>query len=215
MDMKKLLILVCAVVCLQAAIAQPFEGTITWNAKQTPAAPAGGGAPGSLVLKVKGTSIITLINGGMMNGAEMWFMNHDTKIMRVMRPQKMFVVVPEEAMAAAAKASEVTAIVKTSETIKILGYTCTKYVGEMKAMGVTSKVAFWTTTEIKDEQKVLAHQPDPFGNPRLPQGVEGVPLKIEKVAPGGTTTLEVSDIKFEKLSDDLFKVPADFKEMGK
>jgi len=190
--------------------AQSFEGTITWRSPD-----ASGKGDASLVLKVKGKDIITVINGGMMNGVEMWFMNNDTKIMRVMRPQKMFAVVPPEAIAAAAKSVEVTKFVKTAETTKILRYTCVKYTGEMKQNGVTTNVSIWTTMEIKDEQKVLAHQPDPFANPKLPEGVDGVPLKIEKTNPKGTTVMEVTDVKLEKLSDDLFKLPADFKEVGK
>jgi hypothetical protein len=209
--MKKIIIILALFAIAMPSYCQPFEGTITWRVPD----PAGKVGASSIVLKVKGNTIITVINGGMMNGAEMWFMNNDTKIMRVMRPQKMFVVVPPEAMAAAAQAVEATKFVKTAETTKILNYTCTKYTGEMKARGVTTKVAIWTTTEIKDDLKVLAHQPDPFGNPKLPEGVEGVPLKIEKTDPKGTAVMEVTEVKPEKLSDDLFKVPADFKEMGK
>jgi len=211
MKMKKTIFVLslCVLLAMQTH-AQSFEGIITWRSPD-----AGGKGDANLVLKVKGKNIVTVINGGMMNGVEMWFMNNDTKIMRVMRPQKMFAVVPPEAMAAAAKAVEVTKFVKTTETMKILQYTCIKYSGEMKQNGITTNVSIWTTTEIKDDQKVLMHQPDPFANPKLPEGVEGVPLKIEKTNSKGTTVLEVTDVKLEKLSDDLFKLPADFKEMGK
>jgi hypothetical protein len=45
--------------------------------------------------------------------------------------------------------------------------------------------------------------------------VEGTPLKIEKIVSGTTSPMEVTELKLEKLSDDLFKLPADFKEFGK
>lgn len=207
--MKKIIFILsfCALSAMQVH-AQSFEGTITWHSPN----PNG---DASLVLKVKGTTIITTIHGGMMNGVEMWFMENDNKVKRVMRPQKMFAVVPPEAMAAAKNAVDVTKFVKTTETSKVLQYSCTKYTGEMKSNGVTTKVTIWTTTEIKDDQKVLEHQPDPFGNPKLPEGVQGVPLKIEKTTDKGTTVMEVTELKFEKLSNEIFKLPADFKEMGK
>lgn len=146
--MQKLIIVFLCAISIHVH-AQSFEGIITWQIKDV----SGKGAPTSLMLNVKGTTIITVINGGMMNGNEMWFMNNDTKVMRVMRPQKMFVVVPPEALAAAAKAVEVSKFVKTAETAKVLTYTCTKYTGTTTAQGVTTKVAIWTTTEIKDNHK--------------------------------------------------------------
>jgi hypothetical protein len=208
MNMRKYIIVVLCVIAMQS-YGQSFEGTIVWSA------PDARGTASNLTLKIKGTTIITVVNGGMMNGSEMWFMNNHTRIMRVMRPQKMFVVLPPEAMAAAAKSVEVGKFVKTAETAKVLNYNCTKYTGEMKAQGVTTNVAIWTTTEIKDDLKVLAHQPDPFANPQLPEGVEGVPLKIEKTGTNGTSVLVATEVKPENLSDELFTVPADFKEMGK
>src|SRR5690349_9517365 len=195
MQMKKgLIVALCFPIVVTIALrsyAQPFEGTLTWSAPD----PTGKSAPATLIQKVKGTTIITTVNGGMMNGLEMWFMNNDTKVMRVMRPQKMFVVVSPEAMAAAAKAMEVSKFVKTAETAKILNYTCTKYTGEMKSPGGVVKVTIWTTTEIKDDLKVLAHQPDPFGNPKLPEGVEGIPLKLEKTDAKGTGVMQVTEVK--------------------
>lgn len=205
--MKKLIVVLLCTFALQA-YSQPFEGTVTWSA-------LGKDAGSSITLHVKGTTLVSIINGGMMNGTEMWFMNNDTKIMRIMRPQKMFVVVPPEAIAAAAKASETSVFTKTGETTKILTYTCTKYTGQMKVRGVVTKVAIWTTTEIKDDLKVLAHQPDPFSNPRLPEGVEGIPLKIENITDNGTSVMQVTELKVVKLSDELFTLPADFKEAGK
>lgn len=137
------------------------------------------------------------------------------EITRVVRAQKMFVVVPQEAMAASEKAAAMSKFTKTNETAKVLDYTCVKYTGEMNTRGVTTKVNYWTTTEISDPLKVLAHQPDPFGNPKLPEGVEGVPLKIENVMPDNTITLEATEVKNEKMNAQDFKIPADFKEMGK
>jgi hypothetical protein len=206
--MKKSIAIVLLAIVAQAH-GQSFEGTITWAAKPAPV-----GTTASLTMKVKGTTIITMVNGGMMNGIEMWFMDNYRKAARVMRPQKMFVVVPPEAMAACDKAVTMGKFKKTSETAKVLTYTCTKYTGEIRAKGVTIKVNYWTTTEVSDELKMLAHNPDPFESRRLPEGVEGVPLKIERMLPAATTALEVTEVKREKLKAEDFIIPADFKEMG-
>ena len=209
MTMKHCIVLLFCVIAMHS-YGQSFEGTIVWSA------PEAQGAASNLTMKVKGSTIVTVVNGGMVNGTEMWFMNNHTKIMRVMRPQKMFIVLPQEAIAAAAKSVGYGKFVKTGETAKVLNYTCTKYTGEMNVRGTTTNVAIWTTTEIKDDLKVLAHLPDPFSDPKLPEGIEGVPLKIEKTDPNGTSSvLVVMEVKPESLSDDLFTVPADFKEMGK
>src|ERR1043165_5009296 len=84
--MKNLIFLLFVLVSLKT-VGQSFEGTITWK-DPTDAS----GKSSTLNLKVKGTTIITQITGGMMNGMEMWFMDNDTKIMRVMRAQKMVAV---------------------------------------------------------------------------------------------------------------------------
>lgn len=210
--MKKIYAFLVMLISLQAS-AQSFEGTIRWSAKSNPADARG---MTGLTIKAKGNNLITVVNGGMMNGSEMWYLNRDTKVMRVMRPQKMFAVMPPEALAAAAQASSASRFVQTNETAKVLSYTVRKFTGEIKMGMATSKVTFWTTTDLKDDQHVLARQPDPFGYPKLPEGVTGVPLKIEITAANGTTTiLEVVEVKSEKLGDDTFAVPADFKEMGK
>jgi hypothetical protein len=211
--MKNLLLFLCMLCCLQAS-AQSFEGTIIWTVKSDPPDASGRSATG-LTIKAKGTTVTTVINGGMMNEIEMWYMNNDTKIMRILRAQKMYAVVPPEAMIAAAKAVETGKFIKTTETTKILNYTCSKYTGEIKAQGLTAQVSFWTTTEIKDDQKVLSRHPDPFGNPKLPEGVDGIPLKVERISPRETSTMEVTELRLEKLSDELFKLPPDFKEFGK
>ncbi|HQQ96444.1 MAG TPA: DUF4412 domain-containing protein [Cyclobacteriaceae bacterium] len=209
--MKTIYALITLLISLQAS-AQSFEGTIQWSAKSNPADARG---MSGLTIKAKGNSLITVVNGGMMHGAEMWYLNRDTKVMRVMRPQKMFAVVPQEALAAAAKAFSASPFVKSNETSKVLSYTVTKFTGEVKMGMATSKVTFWTTTDIKDDQHVLARQPDPFGFPKLPEGVTGIPLKIEIFTNGTTTVLEVVEVKSEKLADGIFTVPSDFKEMGK
>ncbi|GHN02729.1 hypothetical protein WSM22_42180 [Cytophagales bacterium WSM2-2] len=212
--MKKLIAFVFLAVLTVVSYGQSFEGTVTWSSKTDPPDASGRAATG-ITLKAKGTTIIAVVNGGMMNGMEMWFMDNNKKITRLMRPQKMFAPVPAEAIAANEKATETSPFVKTAETVKILNYNCTKYTGEIKSRGVVTKLTYWTTTEIKDDQKVLEHQPDPFGSPKLPPGVEGVPMKIEAVASIGKVIHEVTEIKSGKFSDDEFKIPADFKEVGK
>lgn len=202
--MKNLVVALCIFFSLQAA-AQSFEGTITWTMKSP--------SPGedvSLNMKAKNGSLITVLQGGMMSGMEMWFSDNNRKVMRVMRAQKMYVIMPPEALAAADKALEFGPFKKTSETTTILGYTCTKYTGELKEHGTATKISFWTTTGLKDDSKVLMRHPSPFIAPKLPAEVQGIPLKIET----GNDILEVTEIKSVKLSEADFQIPAEFTKMG-
>src|SRR5947207_5280608 len=98
--------------------------------------------------------------------------------------------------------------------MKIMGYNATKYVGETTDKGKTVNIVFWTTTEIKDiDLKGMTSQRTGPGNrPMLPEGVEGVPLRIENSTNEGNMVMEVAEIKRESLPASDFTIPADFKE---
>lgn len=74
--MKNLIVIAFLVIFIRAH-SQSFEGTITWAIKQNPAT---SGPSTGLTMKVKENTIITLVNGGMMNGIEMWFTDNNKKL---------------------------------------------------------------------------------------------------------------------------------------
>lgn len=164
--------------------------------------------PKGMTMKVRGASMSTIIEGGVMDGMEM-LMREGQPAVRINRKDQTYSKLPEGKPGADTK---VTAT-KTSETTKILGYTCAKYVVQMTAEGQTVNQIMWTTTEIKDvDMKSFARQRNAQGQPMFSERVEGFPLKIEVANPQGKMIMEVAEIKREKLSSDDLTVPAGFKE---
>ena len=167
--------------------------------------------PSGMVMKVKGENMVSIMEGGVANGMEVLHMKGQTPT-RVNRADKTFSKMPEGPGGGQAPEAKVT---KTSETAKLLGYNCQKYIAEVQEHGKTITQIFWTTTEIKDmDMKALARQ-------RMGQGgqsmfydkMEGVPLKMEFASPEGNMIMEVTEIKRQKVDDADFLIPADFKEV--
>ena len=104
---------------------------------------------------------------------------------------------------------------KTSETMKILGYTCIKYIGTMTENGKTINETFWTTTELKGlDLKALSAQRMGAGNRgMIPEGLEGAPLRVEMSMPQGSMIMEMVELKKETLVASDFVIPSDYKEV--
>jgi len=105
-------------------------------------------------------------------------------------------------------------ITKTSETQKILGYTCTKYIIEQTGRdGKTVNTNYWATNEIKDvDLKALAKQQTGQGESVIFTEIDGVPLKMEMTMPDGKMTMECTQIKRESLPASTFVLPAGYSE---
>ena len=168
--------------------------------------------PKGMTMRIKGGNTLTKMDGGMMDGYEVLHMKEKNQIVRLDRVNKTYIPMPTGSNTSGGPSPVIT---KTRETATILGYTCTKYVGEVTERGTTMKEIFWTTTDIKDlDMKSLGSQRmGPGSRPVLPDGVEGVPLKIEIATPeGNTMVMEVTEIKRESLNASDFTIPSDYKE---
>lgn len=190
--------------------------------KNLSGAGAGGGVssmvPSGFTIKMKGASSDVVMEGGMMGGTEI--LNQADKDQRVKldRAKKTYTILPNGAndpRNTTAKKMTTPKFTKTGETTKILGYNCTKYTAEMTDNGKTVTEAFWTTTEIKDiDFKALAKQRLGQDNrAMIPEGLEGIPLRIETSVPEGKMVMEVTEIKKESFSASDFTIPSDFKEV--
>lgn len=175
-------------------------------------APGGGMMPTGMTLKVKGSNSVTLMEGGMTNGMEILHVSGKPSV-RINRAEKTYSTLPEGQPGSNPNQPQVN-VTKTTETTKILGYTCTKYLVEMTDRGQTMKQTMWATTEIKDmDMKALARQRNAQGQPMFSDKIEGIPLKIEATMPQGNMVMEVKEINREKISDAEFTIPAGFKEV--
>jgi Domain of unknown function (DUF4412) len=170
--------------------------------------------PKSMIMKMKGTSSLVSMDGGMMPGD---FLYTTEKSVLINRSSKTYSVMPTSTATADEKASQPKmqhSVSKTSETMKVMGYTCTKYVvTTTSGQGHTTTTNLWTTTEIKDiDLKSLAKQRHNQGQSMYYEGVEGIPLRIESGTPQGQMIMEVTEIKRESLNASVFTIPSDYKE---
>jgi Domain of unknown function (DUF4412) len=170
--------------------------------------------PSGFTVKMKGGNTLTIMEGGMTQ--EVLHQKGKEQGIRLDRKNKTYSVLPTLA-SESNKGNKPAApkITKTSETIKILDYTCTKYVVETQIVnGMPAKQNIWTTTDLKDfDLKGLARQRMGQGMALFYDGIDGVPLKMEMSMKEGNTVMEVTEIKKETLDAAEFTIPTDFKEV--
>jgi hypothetical protein len=165
--------------------------------------------PKGFAVKIKGANSLTTIEGGMMAGD---ILHTPDKSVRLDRTNKTYSVMPSGGGKGMENQQKPT-VTKTSETAKIQGYNCTKYVVTKTERGQTITSNFWTTTEIKDiDLKAMAKQQVGRGQSLIYEGVDGMPLRIESIAKEGNMIMEVTDIKRESLNAADFTIPADYKD---
>ena len=168
--------------------------------------------PKGMTMKIKDGNTLTKMEGGMMDGNEILYLKDKNQSVKLDRANKTYSTLPQGQGAANGTTANIT---KTSETTTILGYSCTKYVGEITERGNVVKQIFWTTTDIKDFdlKNLRSHRMGPNSRPVLPEGVDGVPLRIEMTMPEGNMVMEVAEIKRESLHTSDFNIPSDYKEV--
>ncbi|SHH14578.1 protein of unknown function [Chryseolinea serpens] len=175
--------------------------------------------PKGMQIKVKNNNSITKMDGGMMSNWEVLHLTDKNTTYRLDRENKTFSVMPQYT-ADKDKEKVDYKVTKTSETTKILGYTCTKYAVESTSKDPEAKKYamtqfFWTTTDIKGiDLKSLSKQR--MGNSQQSlfyEQIEGVPLKIEMNMPQGHMAMEVTELKKQSLPASDFEVPAGYKEV--
>lgn len=166
--------------------------------------------PKGMTIKMKGTNVATLMEGGMVDGTEILHKDGQPTI-RVNRKDMTYSNMPERKPGGPEPEINVT---KGNETKKILGYECQKYVVDMKVEGQNVKQIMWTTTDIKDiDVKALARQRSAQGQPMFSDKINGFPLRIEVGMQQGNMVMEVAEIKRGSISDAEFNVPAGYKEV--
>ena len=147
-----------------------------------------------------------------MDGMEVLHMKGKPSV-RLDRKNKTYSSLPSSPGGPAAASAAAPKITKTSETTKILGYNCTKYLVETTERGHAVTQILWYTTDIKDyDFKSVARQRMGQGQQMFYEQIDGVPLKVEMTMPEGNMVMEVTEIKRETVSAADVSIPADFKE---
>lgn len=166
--------------------------------------------PTGVTVKFKGGNSLISLEGGMMDKNDALYRADKDQTYAINNQAKSYMVMKKNTNTATQEKPKIT---KTSETAKIMGYNCTKYLIEQNGPdGTAMKISYWTTTDIKDiDLKSLAKQQ--MGNQSLVYTeVEGVPVKIEMPLPQGVMTMEMTELKKESLPASDFEVPAGYTE---
>ncbi len=167
--------------------------------------------PKGWVMKMKDGNTLMSMDGGMMAG-DMLHLKANDQTVRLNSKDKTYSVMPSGDGASTATQQQPT-VTKTSETMKILNYNCTKYVITMSEHGQTMTTTMWTTTDIKGvDMKAMAKQRMGHGQSMFYSNVDGMPLRIEVGTPQGKMIMEVTDFKAETLNAADFTIPSDYKE---
>ena len=167
--------------------------------------------PKSMELHIKNMNTLSKMEGGVTDKMEILTLKDKNLSYRLDRASKTYSILPTSSSSPATEIE--TKVTKTSETAKILNYTCTKYIIEYTTHGRKGQQILWATTEIKDfDMKNMARQGG-NGQHFYFDKVDGVPLKMEMTSPEGKMTMQVLEIKRQSLPASEFELPADYKEV--
>lgn len=170
--------------------------------------------PTGYTIKIKNQNTLVSMEGGMMANTEMLFLKDKNTTYRIDRENKTYSKLPQ---VTSKQDNQIeTKVTKTTETEKILDYTCTKYIVDVTTNGKTMQQYFWTTTAIKGiDFKSLAHQRVADEKQALfYDKVDGLPLKMEMTTPQGSMVMVVTGLKKQSLPASDFTIPSGFKEVA-
>ncbi|HRW98570.1 MAG TPA: DUF4412 domain-containing protein [Cyclobacteriaceae bacterium] len=166
--------------------------------------------PKGMTVKVKNRNTLTKMDGGMLAG-EILYLNEKDVTYHIDRENKTYSVMGKGDDSDREMKGKVTA---TSESAKIQGYNCKKYIVELEEGGKSITQTVWATTEIKGlDMNSFSNQGVKGRKPTFYREIDGVPLKMEMSMPEMDMTMEVTGIKKQSLSAGDFVVPPGFKEV--
>jgi hypothetical protein len=185
------------------------------GALKRPAAKSGGGfggmMPEGFVLKTKGLRTLVAVQGGMM-ASEVLTWSDKNVAYQLNREQQTYRLLPQGTDAK--ESPDAFKITRTSDTAKVLGYTCTRYLVESRQGRERVNYSIWATKEIKgfDPAKLRSLRMGREKGPNFMSQLDGVPMKMEMGTPEAKMTMEVTAITPGRLPDSTFELPSNFTE---
>lgn len=167
--------------------------------------------PTAITLKVKGTTTLTSIEGGMMDKTDILYIGDKEETYTINHGAKTFTLMPKYDAPTSTEQPKVT---KTSETATVLNHHCIKYIVESKgADGKPTTSNAWVTTEIRGINfKALMNQLARGQAMGIPD-FDGTPLKTETAIPGtGNLTMEVTEVKKGSMPASVVQIPTGYTE---
>lgn len=174
--------------------------------------------PTGATIKMKAGNTLTRIEGSANSPLvnDILYLKDKKETYVIKRNQKTYFIKPRPDSTKPLPKEGQVKVTKTTETAKILNYTCTKYVVEkITSRGEKISQNIWATTEIKDvDSRQFSELKAGRGQESLVyEEIKGVPLKMELIDPRSIMIMEVTEIKKETISPAEFVIPADFKEV--
>jgi hypothetical protein len=169
--------------------------------------------PSGVLIKIKDGNNLIKMEGGMSEMlGEILYLKDKDQSYSIRRKNKTYSILPK---ASESKGKDpIVKVTKTSETAKIIGYTCAKYIIQVTDQGKTINQTVWTTTEIKDFDPKGLSKMTSAGSKEAKiylDGVEGVPLRMESDNGEMKMVMEVTELKKTPLDIALFSIPSDYK----
>lgn len=160
--------------------------------------------PKDATIEFKNGNSLYKMNGGTATiTGDILYLKDKDQSYHIFRERKTYKLVKKEEQKASTAA-----VTKTTETQKILGHTCTKYI--VKDGDVT--LTIWATTELKslyDQMKKMSVSKE--RNLYMDQ-IEGIPLKVESNRKEIHFTMEAIELKEQPQPASDFVIPAGFTE---
>lgn len=171
--------------------------------------------PSKITVRIKNQNSLTEMEGGMLAGNEILYLKDKQQSITLDRKNKTYSIHTNKQDDDNDHTTDVK-VTKTSETKKILNFSCTKYIVETKVGEVSMKQNIWATKEIKDlDFKALASQE--MGKNKQAsffyKEIDGVPLMVEMTTPQMHMEMTAVEIKRGSQPASSFTIPSDFKEV--
>jgi len=229
--MKKAALVFVLIIVASVGHSQSFEGIVRWKIemeyhdttshsawlektakayKKTSFVPAG------LVIKIKRASLVSTYEGGVMDQSSMLEVPGKDSLCMIINQTKQFGYRTKINFERIDSASLYPAprVTRTSEVLKIAGYNCTKYISELLDHDGTllATAYWWTTTEIRNiDVKAFVVHSRFIGVEGFPlKYIEGLPLKMVSGDEEETTTIELVEIKKQRIPASDFKIPVGY-----
>jgi hypothetical protein len=168
----------------------------------------GSKAPNGLLIMIKDGNVLTRMEGGSyVLRKELLYLKNEERGASISASRQNYLYYPSVVPPTPPR------VEKKHEVIQIQGFNCQRYEVELQhKKGYPSKQIIWATKAISNIDRKLFLK---IGNGvnqenMLFDGIDGIPLRVQSFFPGAVTTLELVEIRNEKLRDTEFIIPAGF-----
>jgi hypothetical protein len=168
--------------------------------------------PKSSTVKVKDGNTLFSMEGGIMSNFEVLSLKGKDESYQLDRQNKTYFVMPHNTEST--ETDKDVKVTKTSETAKILGYSCTKYIVEYSDGKHKMQQILWATKDIPGlDLKNMGNSKMNRSQTIYYDKIDGAPLKIEMHMEQGNMVMEAKEIKKQSLPASEFTIPSDFKKV--